>query len=117
MSFYEDYLSGRFSSNQTLQFPQKTQAKLHKPGQVMQSPMVPPKSIQMMGHRLFVVQYEPDLLHAIDGLSGRESINLVAVPLVSQTLTQTQIIVRVYRGDESYLSVLKALQCLYKKLM
>ena len=70
----------------------------------------------MLGHRLFVTSYEPDLLHAIDGLSGAESLNLLAMPILGQSVTQTQIILRLYRGDESYLQVLRSMQHLCKKL-
>jgi hypothetical protein len=38
---------------------------------------------------MFVTAHDPDLLHAIDGLTGAESLNLLAMPILSQNITQT----------------------------
>lgn len=70
----------------------------------------------MLGHRMFVTAHDADLLHAIDGLKGAESLNLLAMPILNQNITQTQILLRLYRGDESYLQVLRAMQHLCKRI-
>ena len=66
LRFYEDYLQAKYSSNKKIEVP------------------IPPSSIRILNHRLFVVQYDSDLLHAIDGLKGEDSVNLVVVPVTNR---------------------------------
>lgn len=60
IKFYEDYMQGRYSSNH------------HK---------FPPQPLILLGHKLFVVQYTPDLLYATDGLNSPDSVNLISMPI------------------------------------
>ena len=77
LQFYEDYLHSRFSSNQK------------------RRPVLPPKDIKMLGHKLFVVQYQNGLLNAIDGLS-QDSINLLALPIQTMPGSSIQFIIKIY---------------------
>lgn len=75
MTFYEDYMHGRFSSMNGCR----------------------PKDISMLGHKLFVVQYDQFILSAIDGLG----LNLLALPLFPPSsqypITKTLVILRIFR--------------------
>jgi hypothetical protein len=78
IKFYEDYMQGRYSSNQS---------------------KLPPQPIILLGHKLFVVQYTPDLLHATDGLNSPDSVNLIAMPIQSNQMgSSTQFLIRIFDG-------------------
>ena len=77
LQFYEDYLHSRFSSDQK------------------RRPVMPPKDIKMLGHKMFVVQYQTGLLNAIDGLS-EDSINLLALPIQTMPGSSIQFIIKIY---------------------
>ena len=59
VKFYEDFMQAKYSSKD-----------------------MPPKPIYMLKHKLFVVQYQEELLNAIDGMNTEDSINLLALPII-----------------------------------
>ena len=99
VNFYEDYFAGKYSSCQKLNKSQSKSKDIH-------NPFIMPNQIFMLGHKLFVIDYQQDILHATDGLNGYESLNLVAMPVMSnkknQSVTSAHIIMRMYRGNENY---------------